>query len=182
MNVRRGAALVTAAVLLSGCGGNDRPVGREPTSEQDIGSTGAPSSSAPLRVGQAYKWPDGLQITVAKLRMTSPQQLDPTDFGKPKAWKGVLVDLVVTNGSSKTVKTDGPVQVTSDPSDSEGTLAAYEGPNSVAGAAWLGDAPLLPGRTRKVTSGIAVASGANVTLTIQPTYDYAETIWVGDVS
>ncbi|MFC6885308.1 MULTISPECIES: hypothetical protein [Actinomadura] len=154
-------------VLAAGCGGGGSDDRDGP--EAGAGETSAPpaaaSAPAALRVGQPHRYADGLQITVTRLRVAKRAQLDPTAYDKPASWKGVLVDVTATNGSSATVKLDRPVTVTAGPNDAEGTLASYDGPGSVSGASFLGDAPLLAGRTRKLTAGVVVESPQNVTLT-----------------
>lgn len=168
MRVRAWAAAAAAAVVLAGCSGEEptSPTGKEPTSEADIGSTGAPAGPAQVKVGQPYRYTDGLEVSVTRMRAASKAQVDPVLYDHPASWKGVLVDVTIRNGTKAPVTTDWPVTVTAGPNDSAGDLVTYEGPGSVAGASWLGDAPILAGRTRRLTAAIAVESASLIVITL----------------
>lgn len=170
MGLRGCVAAVAAAAVLAGCSSGSSkatgPVGKEPTSEADIGATGAPAGPVQVKVGQPYRYADGLQMTITRLRLASKAQVDPTSYDKPAAWKGILADVQFMNGSKAPVKTDWPVTITAGPNDSAAVLTMYDGPGSVAGASWLGEAPILPGRTRRLTAGLVAEAASQITITV----------------
>ncbi|GAA4082764.1 hypothetical protein [Actinomadura miaoliensis] len=178
--MRHTLILLAAAVVLpvTGCGSEDKASdgGAQTTPAQQTAPAAQESAAQPgvLKVGQTHTYSDGLKLTVTRLRLASKQELDPTAYDKPASWKGVLVDMTVVNGSAAKAQLDFAVTVTSDPNDSTAVLASYDGPGSVTGGSWMGDAPLLPGRSKKLTSGIVVASPSNITINFGSPYSAQE--------
>lgn len=121
--------------------GLDTPEATEPASEPAIAKVGS---------AEWFKYPDGLQIQVTKLKRFT---VSDDDVGEAKPGdSAVLVTITIKNGSPRTVDIDGTsVHVSHGPNGDE-SESVYSGHG--IGSGFTGSIP--PNRSRTATYGFVV--------------------------
>lgn len=178
--------LVVAAVslgVLAACSAQPSNAGRE--DQPPAGAVGSPSvsqPSGPVPVGQAVTMPDRLEITITRVRVAPVSAVDPALYRKPAGWTGILIEFTLRNGTPHAVTLQWGLEVTAGENDVQGDFVVPDLPGAVMGISWVGDTPLLAGKTRKGTTGAVVASKKSITLTSTGDDVYPAITFVGDAS
>ncbi|TDB76373.1 hypothetical protein E1264_38640 [Actinomadura sp. KC216] len=169
------AAALSITLITAGCGdsgdpaaaGPSGPASTAPNDDYTEGAEPAPTLAPPKKVGETVEVA-GLKIQLVALKAASKTSLDPTSIDKPASWRGFTATYKIHNGTGQPVKLTGSTHsVTTDPNDTEAAGIMMDEPGT-AGTETLGDGPLLPGKTRLISSGLVAPSLTGIVVELTP--------------
>lgn len=162
-------------MALVGCAGTSGAVAPAPSqgtnadpSEEASGGSSQPAKDGTVAFGQAYKWDDGLQVTIS-----APKSYKPSRWAAAKKSKYYLVMTVtVLNGTSATYE-PAMFHLSAQSGDSESDQV-FDSGKGVGGGP---DTKLLKGRQAKWKVAFAVQNPKDLVLEVTPDFEHDSVIY-----
>jgi hypothetical protein len=165
-----GAPTATPTTTQPGVTAPPAPVSAPEPYTESPAATPTPTDDGIAKFGETWKYDDGVAMTVSK-----PQAGVSTESSTNPGAKLTVLTLTITNGGKTPLKPVGFATVTYGP---EG-VPAEQVYDSAQGLAENWPQTILPGKKATIKAAFAMpADSKDVTLTISPTFEHAEAIFV----
>lgn len=150
--------------------GNNRPsASAQATEEPTDAATEEPDETAPVKLGETFKYTDGLAITISK-----PQPYKPSPYAAVKKSPYYRLFIVtIVNGTGK--RYDTSQFSTTLQSANEEADESFDSEKGLEGAP---STTLLPGREARFKIGYGMTSATDLVLEANPGFAYENAIFI----